>query len=141
MVVGSVVEGAVVVGSVVVWGADLVVITVVSVAGGGAPATVVGSVRTEPSSVLVVRPGFRVVLWRAVAPVLDDGGTGGSRGWKVLAVGPAGEELDGLAERFGKAVVCRLLNATAAVVANPVAIAIPAAAHTTSRCGRASGSS
>jgi hypothetical protein len=99
-----------------------------------------GALRVAVASVVGSRPAWFVVV-RCAAVLVPGGGAGGGNSGGNAVVAGSEDEVSGLGVASGKPVVCRVLNAVAAMVANPVAIAIPTAAHTTSRCGRASGSS
>lgn len=104
--------------------------------GGGVP-TSGALLRTVASSVVEVVLGWFVVL-RCAVELVDDG-SGGNSGGYAVKVGSADDDVSGIGTAIGDD--CRLPDAVAAMVANPVAMAIPAVAHTTSRFGRASGSS
>lgn len=134
---GGVVEGVVDFGDVVV-GAEVDWVTEGGVAEGATAS--VGALRTGLSFVVGASPACLVVV-RCVVEVVVDGWSGGNSGGNAVVAESADDELSDVGGTSGKAVACRSLNASAATVANPVATAIPAAAHTTSRCGRASGSS
>jgi hypothetical protein len=136
---GSVVVAAVEVGGMVV-GAGPDLGTGRALSGGGDPTTG-GSLRTERSPVVGATSVCLVVVVRRTVETLVDSGSAGNSGGYAVVFESADDELTGMGGPSGRAAVCRLPSATAATVANPVAIAIPVAAHTTSRCGRASGSS